>query len=77
MNVHRELEHAGLIQYFPVILTADDDVLPKPAPDIFLEAAQLIDIAPASCQVFEDGDMGLDAARQAGMLVTDVREYGV
>ena len=77
MNVHRELEHAGLIQYFPVILTADDDVLPKPAPDIFLEAARLIDIAPASCQVFEDGDRGLDAARQAGMLVTDVREYGV
>jgi beta-phosphoglucomutase-like phosphatase (HAD superfamily) len=77
MNVHRELEHAGLIEYFPVILTADDDVLPKPAPDIFLEAARLIDIPPARCQVFEDGDMGLNAARAAGMLVTDVREYGM
>jgi HAD superfamily hydrolase (TIGR01509 family) len=74
VNVHRELEHAGLIKYFPVILTADDDVLPKPAPDIFLEAARLIGVAPVHCQVFEDGDMGLDAGRAAGMLVTDVRE---
>lgn len=77
VNVHRELEHAGLIEFFPIILTADDDVPPKPAPDIFLEAARLINVAPTECQVFEDGDMGLDAARAAGMLATDVREYGV
>jgi len=77
INVHRELEHGGLKHYFPVILTADDDVLPKPAPDIFLEAARLINIPPNKCQAFEDGDMGLDAGRAAGMLVTDVREYDV
>jgi HAD superfamily hydrolase (TIGR01509 family) len=54
-------------------LTADDDIRPKPAPDLFLEAARRIGIAPLLCQVFEDGDLGLDAARAAGMLPTDIR----
>ena len=30
---------------------------------------------PVFCQVFEDGDLGISAAREAGMFVTDVREY--
>ena len=59
--------------FFQAIVTADDDVRPKPAPDIFLEAARRIGVAPEYCQVFEDGDLGLEAARIAGMLPTDVR----
>jgi HAD superfamily hydrolase (TIGR01509 family) len=58
-----------------VILTADDGLPPKPAPDIFLEAAQRLNIAPAYCQVFEDGDSGIEAAHKAGMIVTDIRKY--
>ena len=72
-NVERALQAAGLRQLFRVILSADDGLPPKPAPDLFLEAARRIGVAPGDCQVFEDADSGLEAARQAGMLATDVR----
>ena len=75
-NVMLELETLNIGHFFPVILTADDDIVPKPAPDIFLEAARRIGVPPEFCQVFEDGDLGLEAARSAGMLPTDIREYG-
>jgi HAD superfamily hydrolase (TIGR01509 family) len=74
-NVILELETLEIRQFFGAILTADDDVRPKPAPDIFLEAANRLGVLPANCQVFEDGDLGLQAAREAGMLATDIREY--
>ena len=72
-NVLLELEAIRMEDCFSIILTADDDIKPKPAPDLFLEAAKRIGIAPEYCQVFEDGDLGLEAARLAGMLATDVR----
>jgi HAD superfamily hydrolase (TIGR01509 family) len=72
-NVTLQLEVLQLKDYFGVILSADDDIMPKPAPDIFLEAARRLGVEPKYCQVFEDGDLGLEAARAAGMLPTDVR----
>ncbi|MCP4728174.1 MAG: HAD family phosphatase [bacterium] len=74
-NVHAVLEKAGIKHYFSVILTADDPVKPKPAPDIFLEAAARIKVDPRFCQIFEDGDPGLKAAKDAGMVITDIRKY--
>ncbi|MEI8244053.1 MAG: HAD family phosphatase [bacterium] len=74
-NVLASLDATGLTRYFPVVLTADDPFPGKPAPDILLEAARRLGVAPAHCQVFEDGDLGLDAARAAGMLATDVRPW--
>ena len=75
MNVELALEAIGLQGHFDTILTADDDVPPKPSPEIFLEAARRLRIDPAYCQVFEDGDVGLEAARKAGMIATDIRPY--
>jgi HAD superfamily hydrolase (TIGR01509 family) len=72
-NVLLELEAIRLKNCFSVILTADDKIKPKPSPDLFLEAARRLGIAPELCQVFEDGDLGIEAARDAGMLPTDVR----
>jgi beta-phosphoglucomutase-like phosphatase (HAD superfamily) len=72
-NVHRTLEATGLAPLFAVVLTADDDVRPKPAPDLFLAAAHRLGVEPRYCQVFEDGDPGLRAARAAGMIATDIR----
>jgi HAD superfamily hydrolase (TIGR01509 family) len=76
-NVTAQLKAAGLIEFFPIILTGDDPVKTKPAPDIFLEAARRMNIPPHLCQVFEDGDLGLEGAEKAGMLTTDVRLFGV
>jgi beta-phosphoglucomutase-like phosphatase (HAD superfamily) len=74
-NVHVQLEAIGIKKYFSSILTADDNINPKPSPDIFLEAAARLGIAPDRCQVFEDGDLGLEAAKSAGMLATDIRPF--
>ena len=71
--VELELEALRIKGCFKAILTADDDIKPKPAPDIFLEAAKRLGVAPKHCQVFEDGDLGLEGARLAGMLATDIR----
>ena len=74
-NVERTLQAIGLHELFTVVLTADEGLPPKPAPDLFLEAARRLRVAPDACQVFEDADSGLEAARRAGMLATDVRPW--
>jgi HAD superfamily hydrolase (TIGR01509 family) len=75
-DVHTILERLYLAETFAVVLTADDDDIEhKPSPHIFLEAARRLGVEPAACQVFEDGDIGLEAARRAGMTATDVRPY--
>lgn len=73
--VEAELKSLGIINLFKVILTADDPYKPKPSPEIFIKAANLINTKPASCLVFEDGDHGLIAAGEAGMKTIDVRKY--
>lgn len=74
-NVVATLAAIGLEAVFDTILTADDAVAPKPDPAIFLEAARRLKVAPAVCQVFEDGDPGIEAAQRAGMIATDVRRW--
>ncbi|HRC73297.1 MAG TPA: HAD family phosphatase [Candidatus Competibacter sp.] len=75
-NVELALRAAGLGALFPVVLTADDGLPPKPAPALFLEAARRLGVEARDCQVFEDADSGLEAARRAGMKATDVRPFG-
>lgn len=75
-NVELALRAAGLNPLFPVVLTADDGLPPKPAPALFLEAAHRLGVEARDCQVFEDADSGLEAARRAGMVATDVRPFG-
>ena len=61
------LTHLGIFDRFDVILGADDYAHGKPAPDCFLKAAQLLKIEPQECLVFEDADLGIQAAEAAGM----------
>ena len=71
--VHATLDTVGLRPLFDAVVTAEDVTHGKPAPDIFLEAAARLGVAPADCIVYEDGDPGIVAARAAGMRVIDVR----
>jgi len=73
-HVHLQLKVVGVFEFFQVILTADDPFAPKPAPDLFYEAARRIRIDPARCLVFEDGAPGLQSAKNAGMAVVDIRD---
>lgn len=67
------LESTGLLGLFDHVVAADDVEFHKPHPQTFLRCAELMGVRPADCQVFEDGDPGLQAAKAAGMSVLDVR----
>jgi HAD superfamily hydrolase (TIGR01509 family) len=71
--VERTLRQIGLYDWFEVIVTAEDTTRHKPEPDVFLEAARRLGVSPAICTVYEDTDLGLEAARRAGMRGVDVR----
>ena len=70
-----QLTGLDLISFFDFIITADDVATHKPEPETFLRCAELMNVRPSECQVFEDGMLGMEAARTAGMMVTDVRPY--
>lgn len=67
------LKHIGLDGFFDAVVGAEDTVHHKPEPDVFLEVARLIKVQPHHCQVYEDADLGIEAARRAGMTWFDVR----
>lgn len=69
-KVRLTLSTAGLLDRFSGrIFSAADVVRGKPAPDLFLHAADSLGVAPANCVVVEDSDSGVAAARAAGMRV--------
>jgi beta-phosphoglucomutase family hydrolase len=68
------LDHLGIRGYFHAVVTSDEVPRHKPAPDIFLEAARRIGVAPRHCRAFEDTDLGLGAIRAAEMQPVDVRQ---
>jgi len=70
-----QLEALRIRDYFDVIVSADDVEKHKPHPETFLKCAEQMNVEPQFCQVFEDGDLGIDAARKAGMIVTDIRPH--
>lgn len=74
-SAEMQLETLQIKDYFDFIVTADDVDRHKPEPDTFLKCADLLNIAPSDCQVFEDGEMGMQAARTAGMMLIDVRPF--
>lgn len=72
-SITRVLEHLGIIEWFGAVVTNEDVVNQKPAPDIFLEAARRLGVDPVRCRAFEDTELGLTAIRAAGMEAVDVR----
>jgi len=70
-----QMKELMIDQYFDFIVTADDVSRHKPEPETFLKCAELMNVDPEYCQVFEDGELGMQAAKTAGMLLTDVRPF--
>ncbi|HXD00309.1 MAG TPA: HAD-IA family hydrolase [Verrucomicrobiae bacterium] len=67
------LVHLGIRNLFDTVVTSEAVKNQKPAPDIFLEAARRIGVAPEFCRAYEDTDLGIQAIRAAGMEAVDVR----
>ena len=74
-TITRTLDRLGVRDWFDALVTAEDTARHKPEPDVFLEAARRLRVEPATCVVFEDTDIGLEAARRAGMQSVDVRGW--
>lgn len=72
--VQRTLELIQLADWFAAVVTAEDTVRHKPEPDVFLEAARRLNVPATACTVYEDTDLGLEAARRAGMAAVDIRK---
>jgi HAD superfamily hydrolase (TIGR01509 family) len=66
-SVVKSLEAVGLLDKFETLVCAGDYAKSKPDPEPFLLAASRLGVAPAACLVFEDTDMGIQAATAAGM----------
>ena len=71
--VEQTLRQIGVLDWFPVIITAEDTTRHKPDPDVFLLAAERMGVPPERCVVYEDADLGIEAARRAGMRFVDIR----
>jgi HAD superfamily hydrolase (TIGR01509 family) len=65
--VQRALDEIGLSPLFDAIVTGDQVRRGKPHPDVYLEAARRLGVAPASCVAIEDSGPGIASARAAGM----------
>lgn len=68
-NVEHTLAELDLEHAFPIIVRGDEVARGKPAPDVFIEAARRLGVRAAECLVFEDAQMGIEAAQAAGMRV--------
>lgn len=66
------LERGGLVDRFDAIVGADEVAEPKPAPDLYLRACELLGAAPADAVALEDSPTGVAAARAAGLFVIGV-----
>ena len=71
--VNDTLQHLGIAHLFQTVVTSQDVVRQKPAPDIYLEAARRLGVEPQHCRAYEDTDLGMESIRAAGMEAVDIR----
>lgn len=72
LNLTTGLERLGIVDRFPMIVSAEDVSHGKPDPEVFLTAAAKIGLPPERCVVFEDALVGIEAAKRGGMRVVAV-----
>ena len=76
-TIQSNLERTGILSFFDVITSGQEVEKGKPEPDIFLLAAQRLELEPEDCYVFEDGSNGIHAGAAAGcatVMIPDLTE---
>jgi len=66
------LTSLGIREWFGAVVGAECVEHSKPAPDVYLKAAELIGVDPKRCHAFEDTQLGMDSALNAGMVVINI-----
>ena len=74
-NTYEILEYTKKKDLFDLILTADDIENPKPNPEGFLLAMNKYGVAPKDCIIFEESDVGLEAAKRTKSNVFKVESF--
>lgn len=67
LNSQAIIDALGLPETFDAVVSAEEVAHGKPAPDVFLAAADRLGVAPHRCVVVEDAPSGIEAGRRAGM----------
>jgi beta-phosphoglucomutase len=76
-NARPILEKTGIINYFDAIVDGNDVTNAKPDPEVFLQAAKLLNVKPENAIVFEDSVAGVQAANIAKMTSIGIGEEGI
>lgn len=71
-NIDFVLDRAGLRQYFKAVVDGHQVTHPKPHPEVYLRAAELLGMEPRNCIVLEDSHTGIAAAKAAGMRIVGI-----
>lgn len=66
-NIDFILDNLRLRHFFKAIVSADDVAASKPDPETFIKCAEILQVPPVNCLVFEDAPKGVEAAQRAGM----------
>ncbi len=74
-NIEFVLEGLGLRRHFTAVIDGMQVQRPKPCPDIYVRAAEKLNVEPADCIVFEDSPAGVAAARDAGARVVGIESH--
>jgi HAD superfamily hydrolase (TIGR01509 family) len=69
------LEQAGITELFETTVSSEEVARGKPAPDVYLEAARRLGVAPARCLAIEDSGSGIRSAHAAGMRVLAIPNH--
>ncbi len=72
-NTYEILEYTKTKELFDLILTADEILHPKPNPEGFLKAIDHFKVDPIDCMIFEDSDVGIEAAIKTGASVFEIK----
>ncbi|WP_164918954.1 MULTISPECIES: HAD family hydrolase [Acutalibacteraceae] len=69
------LTEVGIFDSLDVVVSGEDCIRPKPYPDVYLETAKRLRVAPEECLVIEDSTVGIEAANQAGTRVAALIDH--
>ena len=69
------LKHIEIWDKIDILVASEDVNNHKPSPETFLKCAEKLRVKPSDCLVFEDVNLGFQAAKNAGMHLIDVRPY--
>lgn len=73
-NARLILKKTALLDYFPVISDGHGLIKPKPDPEVFLKAAEMLNLPPEECLVIEDAKAGIDAAKSGGFIAVGMND---